>query len=155
MKTIKVLLAVVLTSAMFSFCSAGEKVPQKVKDAFIKKFPTAKSVSWDKESANEWEAEFKMNKMEYSANFSDDGIWKETEHEVAEKDLPAAVKKALSDGFPGFKTEEMELSETVSGTVYEFEIEKGDTDMEVAIDASGKVIKQEMKKEESDKEDND
>ncbi|AFL82621.1 Protein of unknown function (DUF2874) [Aequorivita sublithincola DSM 14238] len=155
MKTIKVLLAVALTSVMFSFCSAGEKVPQKVKNAFTKKFPTAKSVKWDKESANEWEAEFKMNKMEYSANFSDDGTWKETEHEIVEKDLPAAVKKALSDGFPGFKTEEMELSETASGAVYEFALEKGDTEMEVAIDSSGKVIKQEKKTEKSDKEDND
>ncbi|MBK5214405.1 MAG: PepSY-like domain-containing protein [Flavobacteriaceae bacterium] len=155
MKTIKIVLTVLLTSVMFSFCSAGEKVPQRVKDAFTKKFPTAKSVKWDKESANEWEAEFKMNKTDYSANFSEDGTWKETEHGIAEKDLPAVVKKALSDGFPGFKTEEMEMSETASGTVYEFAIEKGDTEMEVAIDPSGKVTKQEMKKEENDKEDKD
>ncbi|WP_410004971.1 PepSY-like domain-containing protein [Aequorivita nionensis] len=155
MKTIKVIVAVLISSVMFSFCSAGEKVPQKVKDAFAKKFPTAKSVKWDKESANEWEAEFKMNKMEYSANFSEDGIWKETEHEISENDLPESVKKALADGFPSFKTEEMEISETTSGTVYEFEIEKDETDMEVAIDASGKITKQEMKKEESNKDDKD
>lgn len=155
MKTIKVVLTVLLTSVMFSFCSAGEKVPQKVKDAFAQKFPTAKSVKWDRESANEWEAEFKINRLEYSANFSDDGTWKETEHEIAEKNLPTAVKKALSDGFPGFKTEEIELSETTSGAVFEFEIEKGNTEMEVAIDTFGKVTKQEIKKEESNKEDYD
>ncbi len=155
MKTIKVVLTVLLTSVMFSFCSAGERVPQKVKDAFAQKFPTAKSVKWDRESANEWEAEFKMNKVEYSANFSDDGTWKETEHEIAEKDLPAAVKKALSNGFPGFKTEEIEVSETALGRVYEFALEKGKTEIEVTIDTSGKVTKQEMKTEEKNKEDND
>lgn len=155
MKTMKVLLTVLLTSVLFSFSTAGEKVPQKVKDAFAKKFPTAKSVKWDRESTNEWEAEFKMNKVEYSANFSDDGTWKETEHEIAEKDLPAGVKKALSDGFPGFKTEEMEVSETASGRVYEFALEKGDTEMEVAIDTSGKVTKKELKKGKDDKEDED
>lgn len=155
MKTIRVLLTVLLTSGMVSFCSAAEKVPQKVKDAFAQKFPTAKSVKWDKESATEWEAEFKMNSIKYSANFSDQGIWKETEHEIAEKDLPAAVKKALTDAFPGYKTEEIEMSETASGTVYEFEIEKGETEMEVAIDASGKITKQEVKNEKGDKEDND
>ncbi len=155
MKTMKVVFAVLITTIMFSFCSAGEKVPQKVKDAFTRKFPTAKSIKWDKESHNEWEAEFKMNKMEYSANFSGDGAWKETEHENTEDDLPIAVKKALADSFPGFKTEEMEMSETVSGTVYEFELEKGNTDMEVAIDPSGKVTKKELKKEENNKEDED
>jgi len=147
MKIIKVLLTVLITSTMFSFCS-GQKVPQKVTDAFAQKFPTAKSVKWDKESTTEWEAEFKMNKVEYSANFLEDGTWKETEHEIAERDLPAPVKKALSESFPGFKTEEMEMSETAAGTVYEFKIEKEEMDMEVAIDASGKVIKQEMEKEE-------
>lgn len=155
MKAIKVVLAALLVSVMFSFSIAGEKVPQKVKDAFAQKFPTAKSVKWDKESNTEWEAEFKMDKMEYSANFMADGTWKETEHEITEKDLPAAVKKALSDGFPGFKTEEMELSETPSGTVYEFALEKGDTEMEVAIDSSGKVTKQEKKTGDGDKEAND
>jgi hypothetical protein len=149
MKTIKVLLTVLITSAMFSFCS-GQKVPQEVTDAFSQKFPTAKSVKWDKESDTEWEAEFEMNQMEYSANFSDDGTWKETEHEVTEQDLPAAVKKALSDNFPEFKTEEMEMSETAEGTVYEFKIEKDETDMEVSIDASGKVTKQEMNDEEDE-----
>jgi len=91
-----------------------------------------------------------MNQMEYSANFLEDGTWKETEHEVAEKDLPAPVKKALSDNFPGFKTEEMQMSETAAGTVYEFKIEKDETDMEVSIDASGKVTKQEMNEEEDE-----
>jgi len=149
MKTIKVLLTVLITSAMFSFCS-GQKVPQEVTDAFSQKFPTAKSVKWDKESDTEWEAEFEMNQMEYSANFSDDGTWKETEHEVTEQDLPASVKKALSVNFPEFKTEEMEMSETAEGTVYEFKIEKDETDMEVSIDASGKVTKQEMNDEEDE-----
>lgn len=155
MKTIRVLLTVLLTSVMVSFCSAGEKVPQKIKDAFAQKFPTAKSVKWDKESATEWEAEFKMNSIKYSANFSEQGIWKETEHEIAEKDLPAAVKKALTDAFAGYKTEEIEMSETASGTVYEFGIEKGQKKMEVAIDASGNVTKREMTKKKADIEDND
>ncbi len=50
--------------------------------------------------------------------------------------------------------EEAELSETAQGTVYEFSLEKNDTDMEVAISPEGKVIKKEMKTE-NDAEDND
>lgn len=154
MKSMKVTLGAFLACTMFAFASeSSNDVPQKVKEAFAKKFPTAKKVKWDKESETEWEAEFKMNKTEYSANFMADGTWTETEHEIDEKEIPAIVKKALSTNFPGYETEEVEISETAQGMVYEFEIEKGETEMEIAIDASGKVVKQEVKKE--DKEDKD
>jgi len=154
MKRLKVLFTVAITSVMLSFCSAQEKVPQNVQDAFVKKFPTAKSVKWDKENDTEWEAEFKMDKMEYSANFMSNGTWKETEHEIAEKDIPGAVKQSLASNFAGYKIKEMEVSETAEGMVYEFEVKKGEVEMEVAIDASGEVVMKKMMKE-SDEEDND
>jgi hypothetical protein len=130
-----------------------DKVPQAVKDAFAKKFPTAEKVDWDKESATEWEAEFKMNTLEYSANFLEDGSWQETEHEIDEAEIPQDVIKALQSNFSGYEIEEAEMSETPQGTVYEFEIEKGKTEMEVSIDPNGKVLKKQMEEDESD--DND
>lgn len=51
------------------------EVPEAVKTAFSQKFPAAKKVSWDMESASEWEAEFKLEGNEYSANFLTDGTW--------------------------------------------------------------------------------
>jgi uncharacterized membrane protein YkoI len=121
-----------------------DKVPQAVKDAFAQKFPTAEKVDWDKESATEWEAEFKMNTLEYSANFLEDGTWKETEHEIDEAEIPQVVITALRSNFPGYEIEETEMAETPQGTVYEFEIENGKTEMEVAIDPNGKVLKKQM-----------
>lgn len=154
MKTLKIISGVFLVTALFAFATGGGKAPQKVKEAFAKKFPTAKKVKWEKENGTEWEAEFKMNSVEYSANFLEDGTWKETEHEIEEKDIPQNVKASLASSFPGYEMEEAEISESENGTVYEFEIEKGETEMEVAIDASGKIVKQEVKKD-KDKEDND
>jgi len=130
-----------------------DKVPQAVKDAFAQKFPTAEKVDWDKESATEWEAEFKMNTLEYSANFLEDGTWQETEHEIDQAEIPQVVITALRSNFPGYEIEETEMAETPEGTVYEFEIEKGKTEMEVAIDLNGKVLKKQMEEEEA--EDND
>ncbi|WP_028283546.1 PepSY-like domain-containing protein [Olleya marilimosa] len=154
MKTLKVILGAFLVTTIFAFASGGDKAPQKVKEAFAKKFPTAKKVKWEKENATEWEAEFKMNKVEYSANFLEDGTWKETEHEIEEKDIPQNVKTVLATKFPGYEMEEVEISETKDGMVYEFEIEKGESNMEVVIDTNGKIVKQEVKKED-DKEDKD
>jgi uncharacterized membrane protein YkoI len=152
MKSLKVVLAGVFACTLFAFTTTSvEKVPQKVKDAFTQKFPDAKSVKWDKESQNEWEAAFKMKRMKYSANFTNDGMWKETEHEIEEAQVPSNIKKSLMEKFKGYTIEESEISETPQGMVYEFEIKKKETEMEVALDASGKVVST----EDHDKEDKD
>jgi len=146
-------IALVFTALVGIACTgpAKDKVPQAVKDAFSKKFPTAQKVGWDKESETEWEAEFKMNKMEYSANFLSDGTWKETEHEIEVSDVPSNVMESLTANFPDYEVEEAEISETASGMVYEFAIEKGESELEVAIDSTGKVVmKKEMDEEDED-----
>jgi hypothetical protein len=121
-------------------CSKSNEAPEPVKEAFNQKFPNAKNVKWDKENETEWEAEFKMNGEEYSANFSSDGTWKETESDIAESEIPAAVKLTLNTEFEGYKIEEVEISETIDGKFYEFALENEDMNMEVVISAEGKVF---------------
>ena len=148
---------IVLSGILLSTASCIEenKVPQKVKDSFAKKFPTASSVEWDKESDTEWEAEFKMNGKEYSSNFTEDGAWTETEYEVTKPEIPQIVLNALTSNFEGYDIEEIELSETAEGVVYEFAIEKGDSEMEVAIDPQGNIVKKEQKKDEDGNDEED
>ena len=157
MKTIKIISAAIIVISIFTFASTGNKAPQKVKEAFSKKFPTVKKVKWEKENATEWEAEFKINKVEYSANFLEDGTWQETEHEIDEKTIPHNIKTVLTEAFPGYEIEEAEISETNNGTVYEFEFEKGENNMEVVIVFDGNIIKKEhfAEGEDNDNEGND
>ena len=135
--------------AVFSLSACGQKndVPAKIKTAFDQKFPTAQKVTWDKENATVWEAEFKMNGKEYSANYDNNGNWKETEYEIKKSAIPVSVKQTLDKEFAGYKIEEAEISETATGKVYEFAMEKEEKDMEVAISPDGKVVKKEVKKE--------
>ncbi|MCG2460373.1 PepSY domain-containing protein [Flavobacteriaceae bacterium F89] len=142
MKNLKLLCVGGLMAGSFGY-GQNVSVPQPVKDAFVQTFPTVKSVKWDKENSTEWEAEFRMKGKQYSANFLEDGTWKETEHVVKKKDIPSNIKKALDTEFFGYTIEESEISETREGSVYEFELEKGEQMMEVAIDNSGKVVKKE------------
>ncbi len=148
------LVSMILAVFSFSACGQNKDVPAKVKTAFEQKFPTAQKVKWDKENETEWEAEFKMNGEEYSANFTTAGQWMETEYEIEKSAIPQAVKQTLDTKFAGYDIEEAEISETTNGRVYEFAIEKGDSEMEVAISPDGKVVKKEVKKEEA-KEEND
>jgi len=133
-------------------CAQKKEAPTKVKTAFEQKFPNAKKVSWDKENATEWEAEFKMNGKKYSANFTSDGTWKETEYKIKKTEIPAAVKQTLSSQFAGYDIEKAEVSKKSEGTVYELKLEKDDTDMEVAISSNGKVLKKESKNEKKEEE---
>lgn len=133
-----------------SACGQNNVVPAKVKTALEQKFPNAQKVKWNKENETEWEAEFKLNGEKYSANYSTDGIWKETEHEIENSAIPANVKQSLDTEFAGYKIEEAEISETANGSVYEFAVEKDETTMEVAISPDGKVVKKEIKTEEKE-----
>ncbi len=147
--------SILFAGLMLTFGACAQKnVPQNVEMAFKKQFPTAQKASWDKESAEEWEAEFRMNGMDYSANFSNDGKWKETEYKVKSSDLPVKVQETLKTEFGTYKIAKVEVSESPNGTVYEVEL-KGENEMEVVMDENGKVIKQQMESDEkdSDKED--
>ncbi|MFC5624212.1 PepSY-like domain-containing protein [Algoriphagus winogradskyi] len=127
------------------------EVPSAVKNAFFQKFPKAKKVNWDMESATEWEAEFNQDGKEYSANFLTGGTWQETEHEIKTTEIPEAIKQTLAQDFAGFKIEEAEISEKADGSVYEVAVEKGEEEWELVFDLEEKLL--EKKAIEEDDED--
>lgn len=149
------ILTMVLTLTISTVSCAQEKdVPQKVKTAFNQKFPNAKRVSWEMEDETEWEAEFKMNGKEYSANFSLNGEWKETEYEIKKSEIPANIRAILDQNFDDYDIEEAEIAESASGKSYEFEIEVGKEEFEVVIDTQGKLTKKKESDDEEGDEDN-
>ena len=124
-------------------CTSVKDLPIAVNEAFARKFPNADNPKWDKENDDEWEAEFKLDGEEYSANFTNDGQWLETEHEVELSEVPQNIMAVLTDKYPDFKLKEIEISESAEGTFYEFEIKTNGSALEVAIDKTGKIAKTE------------
>lgn len=117
-----------------TFTAAAQKTPpQAVVATFNQKFPGATDVDWDKEKNGEWEAGFKLNGTEMSANFSDAGQWLETETEIAVSELPQAVRTALQ----GKRIKEAARIQKADGsTVYEAEVRRKD----LLFDAGGKSL---------------
>lgn len=149
MKNIFILLVVFSISLIPAF--SQKNAPENVKKEFAKKYPAALSVKWASEEANEWEAEFTVNGKEMSASFDNKGVWLETEVEISEKELPAAVANSLKNEFSGYKTGEMSTIEDPKMKGYELALKKGEKSLEVVFDNSGKVIKKtEVKKEKED-----
>jgi hypothetical protein len=131
---------------LFSACSQ-KNPPEEVKKEFSQKFADAKSVKWDSEEANEWEAEFKINGKEMSACFDNTGKWLETEAEVSAKELPEAVTNTLKNEFPEFKTDEISTIENPEMKGFEIALKNRETEVTVIIGADGTVLKKETSEE--------
>jgi len=95
----------IITYSIFAMgmvgCSQKINVPAAVTKAFNSRYPGATNVKWGKENAKEFEAEFKLNGDNVSANFGADGSWVETETVIKVTDLPAAVVAAINKNYPG------------------------------------------------------
>ena len=130
------------------------EVPKAVVTSFQTHFKGAKAEGWDKEKNGEYEAEFKMNKVEMSANFSADGTLMETETEIATNTLPKAATEYITKNYPGTKVEEAAKIVNSKGvTVYEAEVKKGKEEIELIFDASGNFTKKVVEAPETDKKD--
>ncbi|MGB8491800.1 MAG: PepSY-like domain-containing protein [Bacteroidales bacterium] len=152
MKTSILILSAILLFSFTAFGQTGKDVPAPVKSAFSQKFSKAANVKWTRENDKEWEAEFKMDGKDYSANFDNAGIWMETEYKISSKEIPASVTASIGKEFAGYKTDVSEVSETEKGKVYEFVLSKGKEKMEAAFSSDGKLLNKELVKEDNEKE---
>jgi len=153
----KLLSFVIVVLFAFSACNSPkpkDTVPEKVKETFQKRFPQAKKVKWDKENKNEWEAEFKMNNREFSANFNVDGTWKETEYEIQQSEIPPLVKATIDSLFTGYEIEEAAVvgNSEIKGFEIELKNEKGH--LITIISRDGKVLEKRSAEKEHEEEDN-
>ncbi len=154
----KKIIFVLLTAAIMSNVAnaqkiSTDKVPAAVTSAFKTKFPTVTKATWEMESKTEFEANFKLNGIETSANFDNSGKWLETETELKTTALPVAIQSTLKKDFVGFKINEASKIESVKhGKCYEAEIEKGEESFDVLFTSDGKVLSK-TKLEEKEKED--
>lgn len=118
------------------------EVPKAVVTSFQSHFKGAKADSWDKEKSGEYEAGFKINKVEMSANFSADGKLMETEEEIASASLPKAVTDYVVRNYAGSKIEEAAKITDAAGKIsYEAEVKKGKEEIDLIFDATGNFVK--------------
>lgn len=89
-----IFLAVLFVAGSLSAFAQLRKVPAEVTNALKAKYPDAQNVEW-KDKLTYFEATFTDDGNEVSADFSNNGEWRETDKKMEFDDLPSAVK----DGF--------------------------------------------------------
>lgn len=118
------------------------KVPSVVKNAFAAKYPGATNVEWGKENAKEYEAEFKLNNENVSANFGLDGTWIESETVIPITNLPAAVSSAVIQKNPGATITMAEKLEMPGGKLlYEVFFKINGKKKSIELNADGSLAK--------------
>ena len=139
-----IIVLILAITATLSCTSKPIKVPDAVKAAFATRFPTATKVEWGKESANEYEAEFKFNNTDVAANFGKDGSWVVTETVIPESELPEAVKVAVNTKYPGAAITLVEKTEKPGDKIiYEVAVKVNGKKETVDInpaDTAGKIV---------------
>jgi len=128
---------VTLLFAIGLFANA-QTPPKAVVDAFNKKFTSATESNWE-QGGKKWEVEFKNNGVSNSATFDATGKWCETETAIKVKEIPAEVLKVINKKFAGWEIEEAESIEKPDFNGYELILEKGETEVEVVVSASGEL----------------
>ena len=136
-------LILVATMLLTTIAAAiAQSAPKAVKAAFEQRFASIKNAKWDKENAQEWEAEFKMDGTKMSASFMPTGDWIETETDITVAELPAAVAAAIAAKYPKAKVVGASKIETAkNGLRYEADLKTKRKKQEVLFDANGVFIK--------------
>ncbi len=116
--------------------------PVAVKTAFKKRFPTVTKVSFGLEKNGEYEAEFKLDGVKSSANFTATGTWRETENEIPTTMLPANITQAIAAKYPQAKiVGAAKIVTADNGTRYEADLKMGMKKKEVLFDEAGNLVK--------------
>ncbi len=141
----------VIAVLAISLVACTQNPPKSVADNFNKKFQNATKVKWDQEEENEWEAEFKMNGDAMSASFDNAGKWLETEKELKQNQLPAAVQNSFNSQYADYKMNEAAEIEKPDFKGYELGIEKGEETLEILVTADGNITSTKKVEEGEDK----
>ena len=115
------------------------QVPAAVRATFQASFPTVKTTTWEKEGPD-YEAGFTRNGKTMSAVITAAGVLRETETNLAVRELPAAVRATLARDYQAYRVNEAATITRADGTtVYEAEVAKGGKARDVLFGADGRV----------------
>ena len=118
-----------------------DTVPEKVKEAFHKKYPDEKNEKWEIDRNDNWEAKFKEDGEHYKADFTPDGVWVETEASIKKKELPKSVERSIENQFKDYKIVEIEKTvHPTKGTFYDVEFKKNGKKFDIEFAEDGRII---------------
>jgi hypothetical protein len=146
---IRIGMGLVLLVAMAAAVPAGvrvklEDVPKPAVKAIQDRFTKATIRYVDRETNGTYEFAMKEGDRLFDAGVTADGKLLNIKEEVAEANLPKAVKDGIQKRFPGGKIVETEKVIVIDGkretVTYELKLKDGKTTLEAVFDEGGKYV---------------
>lgn len=122
------------------------KIPAEVTDSFSEKYPDATGVEW-KDRLTGFSASFTLDNINYLASFSNKGEWENTEHEIEQENLPAAVKDGLEKSkYADWEVIKTDLIELPNDEIqYRITVGKGDIKKRnLTFNSKGRLLKDKL-----------
>jgi len=130
---------IILSLIVISNIAIAQKtsdIPLAVRQAFARQYTDPKSIKWNVEKDNKYEASFTYHRAHMSAVYNADGSKVETETKIAIDNLPDAARKYAAA--KGKITEAARIIKADGTTVYEAEVDGVD----LLFDTAGKFLSQ-------------
>lgn len=113
-------------------------VSEEAEKAFAKKYPDIPVEDWEIDRNGFWEAKFQVDGKEHRADFTEEGLWIETERSIEYDDLPDKVKRAIKIEFGDDEISEIELVDHSSkGRFYDVEFSRPGENQDIEYDIYG------------------
>ncbi|MBT0608370.1 PepSY-like domain-containing protein [Aequorivita echinoideorum] len=144
MKNVKILSALFLmTNIALAQDIAMDAVHTNVKVSFNKEYANATAVEWERDMEN-YKVEFDLNQIDTEVWYSDAGNVIRKEQDIAENELPQAVRNAIKSKYASYRVDEIEKIWQNNLTSYEVELEKNGKEMHINFDDNAKVLNERM-----------
>lgn len=145
MKLTSIITLLSLGLFMFNGCTNVKKntqPPEVVLNSLHTLFSSASSVSWVNDQ-DVWEASFEIDNLEYEVSFNELGEWVETEQELEISNMPEKIALSIEASFPDHTIIELEKNTSHERTLFEIDLEKDGSSIEIEMSSSGKILSQE------------
>lgn len=125
--------------------SAGERIavdalPESVRAAVETRFPGAKLLKAERESALSYEVKIRHDGRRIEVKLNEDGVILDLSGRVSVEGLPTAVTAALNERFPGVKLLKAELDVEAGEETFEVELRDGKRRYNVEVTAAGRIV---------------
>ncbi|GHA63115.1 Putative beta-lactamase-inhibitor-like, PepSY-like [Pontibacter akesuensis] len=136
------MLAILLASSTLFACDkedqdlAPDKVPAEVKASLVKTFTNAINFEWEKKEAN-YEVDFDMNTVEYSALFTASGEMLMHKYDITATELPEEVKTVITQHYTDYRIDDAEVVDKAGTRYYQVDLKKDNMEKRVVLAADG------------------
>ncbi|MDY9917976.1 Putative beta-lactamase-inhibitor-like, PepSY-like [Porphyromonadaceae bacterium NLAE-zl-C104] len=142
-KAILIILALAVITLPFLSCDDDKLSDAAASDirAFIEnKYPGAQVVEIDR-ARNTIEVDIIHDTLSKDVVFDLNNNWLHTSWDVRVSELPQAISNIANDpAYSGYHIDDADFVETPRGNYYLLELEKGNSEIKVKIDETGKVL---------------